>query len=359
MNVCFLLGGFQSNGGIGRVTSILANALSEQKNITIHTVAYCHTRRPMLYTLSEQVHQHHLFTAPTPMVKAILLGNAITKLREILVQEHIDVLVAAGALFYPLAILASRGTATKCICWEHTNPASTADHRFQGWCRRYAVRRTHKLVVLTRSAAQYYTETLKIKPEKLVQIYNPIDPVENPAVYDDTATRMIAVGRLAYPKHFDRLISIAARCLKDHPQWSLDIYGKGEDRPKLEKQIHSLGMEGRIHLMGQVDDLYDRYSQYAFQVMTSRYEGFPMSLLEGGSHRLPLIAFNVPTGPDEIIVDGENGFLVDAHDDARMESCILRLMNDPALRQQMSETSYRLARRFHMSDILNQWCEIL
>ena len=65
------------------------------------------------------------------------------------------------------------------------------------------------------------------------------------------------------------------------------------------------------------------------------------------------------TGPDEIIVDGENGFLVDAHDDARMESCILRLMNDPALRQQMSETSYRMVGHFGLRDILNQWCELL
>ncbi len=359
MNICFLLGGFQSNGGIGRVTSILANTLCEKEDITVHTLSYCQTKRPLLYALSDKIKQHALFCAPTPMLKAMLLKQAVKKVQNILVEEKIDVLIAAGALFYPLAIQAVRGTNARCYCWEHTNPACTSDHKFQGWCRKYAVKRTDKMVVLTHSAEDYYRNVLHIAPDKLLQIYNPIVNSKTDTPYDTASKKIIAVGRLSYPKNFDRLIRLAKEFLADHSDWTVDIYGKGEQHEALQKQIDDSGLTESVRLMGQVNDLYSRYSNYAFQIMTSRYEGFPMSLLEGATHRLPLVAFDIPTGPNEIITDGENGFLVDASDDDRMVSCIKQLMDNVSLRTSMSDKAYEMVQSFSLDDIINQWCNIL
>lgn len=357
--IVFLLGGFQSNGGIGRVTSIVANALCERENMSVHTISYCQTNKPLLYNLSKKIHQHTLFSTSTSMVKAMLLKNAIGKVRKILLEENIDVLVAAGALFYPLAIQAVRGTNCKCYCWEHTDPGTTSDHKFQGWCRRYAVPRTDKMVVLTRSAEDYYREVLRISPDKLFQIYNPISNTNTDVPYDAYSKRIIAVGRLAYQKNFERLVCLAERILPKHPDWSVDIFGKGEEHQALTEQISAAGLTGRINLMGQVSNLYDRYPSYAFQWMTSRYEGFPMSLLEGATHRLPLISFDIPTGPNEIIVDGKNGFLVDKDDDERMIACVNQLIENVDLRKTMSENAYRMVQKFSLDDIIEQWCEIL
>lgn len=360
MNVCFLLGGFQSNGGIGRVTSILANTLCEKENVSVHTISYARTNKPLLYNLSQKVHQHALFPSSISMVKAILFKGAISKVRKTIQEENIDVLVAAGALFYPLAILAAYGTKAKCYCWEHTNPSTTSDHKFQGWCRRYAVSYADKMIVLTQSAAEYYQNTLHISPDKLVQIYNPMIADNSTDVpYDATSKRIIAVGRLSYPKNFDRLICLSETFLANHPDWSLDIYGKGECYQDLQAQIEEANLVGRVNLMGQVDDLYSRYASYSFLVMSSRYEGFPMSLLEGATHRLPLVSFDIPTGPNEIIVDGENGFLINAKDDQRMIACINRLIEDENLRKSMSEKAYQMVQKFSLNDILDQWCEIL
>ena len=359
MNVCFLLGGFQSNGGIGRVTSILANNLCEKENITVHTISFCQTKRKLLYELSNEVQQHKLFSGSTSMVNALLFKNAIGKVKKIIQKENIDVLIAAGALFYPLAICAVRGTSAKCYCWEHTNPGTTSDHKFQGWCRRYAVPRTDKMIVLTHSAEEYYRQELHISPDKLIQIYNPINITSTDTPYDEQSKRIIAVGRLSYPKNFDRLIRLAEHILPKHPEWSVDIYGKGEYYQALETQIQQAKLVGRVNLMGQVNDLYNRYSSYAFQWMTSRYEGFPMSLLEGATHRLPLVSFDIPTGPDEIIIDGINGFLVDKDDDQRMIDCVERLIENANLRKEMSENAYQMVQRFSLSDIIEQWCEIL
>lgn len=356
--ICFLLGGFQSNGGIGRVTSILANELSKKENMEVHTLAYCQNNKPLLYSLSENIQQHHLFSSSTPMLKAMLFKHIVKRTRELIRKENIDVLIAAGALFYPLAIRAVRGTNAKCYCWEHTDPNTTSDHRYQGQCRRYAVNHTDKMVVLTHSAQRYYRDRLHMKPEKLVQIYNPIVKSTSDTPYDVLSKKIIAVGRLTYQKNFDRLISLASQFLPG-TDWSLDIYGKGEDQQKLTALINQYNLTNQVHLMGQVNDLYNRYPKYAFQIMTSRYEGFPMSLLEGATHRLPLVSFDIPTGPDEIIVDGKNGFLIDKQDDARMVYCIRQLMDNPVLRKEMSDNSYQKVQQFSLNDILDQWCEIL
>lgn len=358
MNVCFLLGGFQSNGGIGRVTSILANELSNKEDLTIHTIAYCQTSKPLLYDLSNKIQQHHLFSAPLSMLKAMTIKRAVKRVRTIVREQKIDVLIAAGALFYPLAIRAVRGTKAKCYCWEHTNPGITRDHRYQGRCRQYAIKHADKLVVLTRSAQKHYINILHAPPAKITQIYNPIENCQTDTPYNPTSEKIIAVGRLSYPKNFDRLIELASRFLPG-TNWSLDIYGQGEERQKLTELIKQRNLTEQVHLMGQVNDLYDRYPQYAFQVMSSRYEGFPMSLLEGATHRLPLVSFDIPTGPNEIIIDGENGYLIDKQDDDRMVECIQQLMENVTLRQTMSDNAYRMVQQFSLNDILTQWCEIL
>lgn len=358
MNVCFLLGGFQGSGGIGRVTSILANTLCEKENIAVHTIAFVQTNKPLLYNLSDKIHQHILYSAPTSMLKAMMFKHAISRVRAIVREQKMDVLIAAGALFYPLAIRAVRGTKAKCYCWEHTDPGTTHDHRYQGRCRDYAIKHADKVVVLTRSAQQYYIQQLHINPEKLVHIYNPIHNSTSDRSYDMSSHKIIAVGRLTYQKNFDRLINLAARFLPG-TDWSLDIYGTGEDRKALTQLIQEKNLTEQVHLMGQVNDLYDRYPLYAFQVMSSRYEGFPMSLLEGATHRLPLVSFDIPTGPNEIIEDGKNGFLVNKQNDNQMVSCIQQLMENATLRQTMSDNAYHMVQKFSLNDILNQWCEIL
>ena len=156
--ICFLLGGFQGNGGIGRVTSILVNQLCQDNRLEFHTISYLQDQRPMLYDINPAVHSHVLYTSPCSMTQAMVFHHAIHKVRTILREEEIDLLIACGALYYPLGIMACNGTKAKSICWEHTNPATSSDHKYQNLCRRYAVKRCRHMVVLTKSAEQYYKE---------------------------------------------------------------------------------------------------------------------------------------------------------------------------------------------------------
>ncbi len=358
-NICFLLGGFQGNGGIGRVTSILANELVEIDGVNVTTVSYCQKNQPMLYELSEKINSRFLYSDSISMTKAIIKHHAIKKLTQILKQDKIDVIVACGALFYPLAILAAKKCGIKCFCWEHISPSVKADYNFQGVARKIAVPFADKVIVLTKSAEKYYLENLKIKKDKLTQLYNPVSTeAAKSKEYNSNSKKIISVGRLSYQKNFSLLIDVAADVLPKYPEWSWDIYGRGEEYTELQEKIKTNGLEGRVNLMGQVNDLYERYGDYAFQVMTSRYEGFPMSLIEGAANRLPLISFDIETGPNEIIEDGVNGFLVESENASELAEKIDLLINDSTLREKMSKKSFEIKSQFELDETVERWCQI-
>lgn len=357
--VCFLLGGFQGNGGIGRVTSILINQLSRNSDLEIHAIVYYHDQRPILYNLDTRVHMHILYTTYHSMMKAMLFYRAVGKVRKIVEKENIDILIACGALFFPLCIASCLGLKAKCVCWEHTNPATVNDYKFQRICRYTAVLASWKIVVLTKSARKFYLTHYQKCENKVIQIYNPIDPESiKSKKYDEDSKKIISVGRLEYPKNFERLIEIASILLPRYPEWSWDIYGDGELRNKLSELVRENGLEQQLHLMGQNHNLYDVYPYYSFMVMTSRYEGFPMSLIEGAANRLPLISFDIQTGPNEIIKDGLNGFLVENNSNKKMIQRIEQLITQKDRRVEMSKNVIKLVEEFSLKRIVAQWLEV-
>lgn len=359
MKIGFLFNNFQTNGGIGRVVSIISNELCKKENVEVVAISYFKTETPILYTVDEKVKQYSLFSSPISMTKAILKNNAIKKLKEIIKKENLDIIVGCGALYYPLVIIASKGTNAKTLCWEHTDPATTSDYNFQGVARKLAVKKADGVVVLTKSAQRYYLETLKIKKEKLYQIYNPVaKDAAKSEKYNTNSKRIITVGRLSYQKNISALIDIAATVLPKYSNWTWDVFGEGEERDVLATKIENENLVGKVNLLGQVYNLYDRYGDYSFQVMTSRYEGFPMTLIEGAVNRLPLISYDIATGPNEIIEDGINGFLVEKENTQVMAEKISTLIENAELREIMSEKAFEITKRFAIDNIIDRWCEL-
>lgn len=354
MKVCFFLGGFYQNGGIGRVTSVLANGLAESGKIKVVTLGYFNPGKPNIYQLSKNIQQEFLLEKYKSMTTVMLL-NGEKKLRVFLEDNDIDVLVACGALFFPIAVRACKTIATKCICWEHSDPEGTMDHRGQGMARRYGIKKSDLNIVLTKRALEVYKE--KYRAFNTVQIYNPVDPIiiHSEASYNIFSKKIISVGRLTYQKNFETAIKVAEKIFSVYPDWEWDIYGEGEEKEKLVSLVAEKGLTSNMHFCGQVMDLYSRYKNYSIMVMTSRYEGFPMSLLEGMGNRLPLVSFDVPTGPDEIIINGENGHLIQPMNIEEMVECLLRLMESSELRKEMSNKNKEQVRKFEEKEIIHKW----
>jgi glycosyltransferase involved in cell wall biosynthesis len=358
MKIAFLLGNINGVGGIERSTYIIANALSKE-GLDVIIISFFRNSSNLIQEKKDDIKNIFLFNHQLSMTKALLFKNGVGKLRKILKKEKINILVSCGVLFNPISLMAKKGTKTKVYCWEHTNPFINKDYRFQKLSRNFA-KKADLSIVLTKASYEYYVNVLKIPDSRIKLIPNTVDPsIEENINYNIKSNKIISVGRLSFPKNFNAAIRIAQVVLSKCQDWKWDIYGDGEDKEKLKNEIIKANMSDKISLMGNVNDIYKRYKDYSFLVMTSRYEGFPMTLLEAAKCGLPLISFDILTGPNEIIKHGENGFLIQNMNEEEMGEKILFLIQNKERRCEMSKKAVELVEKFSLTNVIRKWKEIL
>ena len=155
------------------------------------------------------------------------------------------------------------------------------------------------------------------------------------------ARTIIAAGRLAHQKGFDILLRAFADLAPRHPGWTLEIYGRGGKREALEALLHQLGLENWARINPPTDRLGERMRDASIYALSSRYEGFPLVLLEAMAAGLAVVAFDCPTGPNEIVTDGRTGLLVPAEDVEAFTSALDRVMTNASLRRRLARTAPR------------------
>ena len=168
-----------------------------------------------------------------------------------------------------------------------------------------AVKPLERLVVLTEHDK---TDWQKAGCTNVVVIPNPcsLDGAEMPV--SSKKNEVLAVGRLHEQKGFDLLLQAWREVEKKHPEWTLRIVGEGPKRAALEQQIQTLGLKHAV-LAGLASSIADEYAQASLFVLSSRYEGLPLALIEAMWSGLPCVAFDCPHGPAELLADGR-GWLV-------------------------------------------------
>ena len=357
MKICFFHAGFSLHGGIERVLSVIVRKLSRKEDVDIFCVSLNKSEPLNFYLLPSNLKTDYLFEKPINMKKALLKGGII-KLVKYLRTNQIDVIVACGVIYFPMACIGGKLAGTKVISWEHINPACKDEFAFEGISRSFGARLSDMNVLISQEAKVYYENNFRKK--KNIVIYNPADDnlFDAESIYQINSMNLISVGRLTYQKNYPLLIDIADKLLKKYNKWSWHIYGDGDQRDELESMITDRGLVGKLVLMGTVDDLYDRYTKYAAIVMTSRYEGFPMVLIEAAAKGLPMISFDIPTGPKEIIDDNVNGFLIPNCDKDGMLAKLECLVADSELRNRLSGAAKIKAKSFNVDSIVNKWYKL-
>lgn len=213
------------------------------------------------------------------------------------------------------------------------------------------VRRLDELVVLTEEDAHAWHEVCN----KTV-ISNALSCFPS-KVSDCRTKRIVAAGRYTPQKGYDLLLKIweSVRC--EFPDWELTIYGDGESRPQLERYAAEHGLDN-VRLEHSVNDVFDRFAEGSFSVLSSRFEGFGLVVIEAMACGLPVVAFDCKCGPGEIIRDGEDGVLVPAGDCTALAEGMKRLMRDEELRRRMGQAARRNVARFRMENVMEQWAAL-
>jgi Glycosyltransferase len=176
---------------------------------------------------------------------------------------------------------------------------------------------------------------------------------------DPGSRRLIAAGRLVNQKGFDLLLQAFATVAARHPDWTLQIYGHGALRDQLEQSITDLGVGGQANLNPPTDRLGERMREASVYVLSSRFEGFPLVLLEAMSAGLVVVSFDCPTGPNEIVTDGVNGLLVPALDVKALALALDRVMSDESLRRRLAAAAPPSILRYSSQVVGQRWDDLL
>ncbi len=169
---------------------------------------------------------------------------------------------------------------------------------------------------------------------------------------------IISVGRLDKQKGFDLLIDSWKQVHQKYPDWILNIYGEGPERVNLEKKIQEYELEKNIILHGVSKDIKKQYLNSVFYVMSSRHEGLPLVLLEALEFGLPVISFECPCGPKEIVIDNINGYLVPNYSTQQLSEKIIHLIENKDVCKFLSENAGNSIEKFSRNKVMNQWYEL-
>ena len=372
MKLVYIFSSFAAKGGTERIFCDKMNWLAEVAGYEIVFVTYEQGNHPFAYPLSNKIRHVDLntrfFTTGTmPLLKRIRFKFTMPRLfkhrlRKLLDEIQPDVVVSttyALPLFREILSQPYRHVVESHVCYYQLLLQKKFTHI--SWLDRKIARhllemlkRCEKVVVLTHKDAACWKGYDNIEvihnvvtnyPEKITDVA-------------DRPKRIIAVGRLDEQKGFDLLIQswqlIAAR----HPDWQLVVYGHGGDLQKLQQQLEKAGLTSSMTFAGTTDNIYKEYQNSAFYVMSSRYEGWGLVLVEAMSCGLPCVSFDCPYGPSDIIRDGEDGFLVENGNIQQLAEKMELLINNKELRERLGVRARLNAARFTSDNIMPQWTKL-
>lgn len=277
----------------------------------------------------------------------MLLWRKLQSLRRGILVTTRPSLHLAAARFAPRRLLT--------IGQDHMNFPARAGNAAQLRVLRAALPRLDAFTVLTHADAEDYRRAFPGGRTRLTVIRNGLPwpvagssaPLENKVV--------VAAGRLTPEKGFGRLVDAFAPVARAHPDWQLHVYGSGSERTGLEARIDRLGLSGQVRLMGYTGDLRAALREASVFATASHREGFPMVLIEAMSLGLPLVSFDCPRGPAEIIEDGKNGRLVPDGDVPAFTAALGRLVADRELRRKLGTQALVDAEQYEMRNVVAEW----
>lgn len=344
-----------TDGGL-KVATNLANELSEVYEV--HLISVISTEE-IFFPLSSVVRYKNLSSQKISMSKHFV--KAVKLLRSYIKENNIEVLFGIGMTMNIVGVTSTIGLKTKFISCDHTNSIVDIDTTMKKLQRSVGARLADKIITLTTADRNNYIKKYKINPKRVDYIYNWINSIDVEKKYNLDSKKLITVGRFHKQKGYDYLSKVAIKVLSRYPDWQWDIYGSGDEQIKqdLITELDKGGILSRVHFKGNVKGTDNIYPDHAIYVMTSRYEGLPLVLLEAQQYNLPIVSFRCPTGPNEIVEDGVNGYLIDCYDTDKMSERLLELIEDSNLRSYFANHAKDNMDKFDKDKIIQQWIDLI
>jgi glycosyltransferase involved in cell wall biosynthesis len=353
--ICFLIGNINLTGGTERVTSLIANRLCKEDEYEVSILSLSGGMQPA-FSLDSKISLCSVFKEKKSMKYMII--SCIWRIRQYVINHKIDTLVVVDSISCVFTVPALFGLEIKHICWEHFNFNINLGSTFRNFGRKISTLFCNKIVVLTNSDNILWNNKYSGLLDRIVTIANPL-PFANSSMKNDHDSKIVlAVGRLVCEKGFDLLLESWAK-LEDRDNWQLMIVGSGIELNHLEQQVQNLNIQSSITFIPATNEIEKYYQRASILCLPSRIEGFGMVLIEAQSFGIPTIAFDIETGPKEIVVKN-TGFLVKPFDTKEFSERIFQLMSLSEYEKiETTKACKSNVEKYHIENIITQWKEII
>ena len=354
-NICFFSGDITRSGGTERVAVQIANALREDNRYEICFMSLTEQQKKPFYPLHPDIERFRLgkkWINPGPGYLPL-----IGRLRKFLKDRQIDIIIDIDIVLDVLSLPASRWMKTKVVSWEHFNCEFEQQILYRRLISRLTVHFADYIITLTEKDKDNYGKILG-RRTRISAIYNMVPKMKR---HEEVLREnwIVTAGRLTYQKGIEYLAEIAVPVLKKHRDWKWLVLGDGEDRAILEQAVSENKLEDQLILKGTVDQVEWYLDRAKLFVLTSRYEGFGMCLVEALQMQVPCVSFDVKIGPSEIIADGQNGILIPPFACEQMVREINSLIENPGRLERMDENTTIGFERYQDAYIIEKWKNIL
>lgn len=376
MKIAYILSSFFAKAGTERILSDKMNYLANRYGYDITFITYEQGNHPMAFSLDKRIRVIDLNTRFFPLYKLNPVRRVIaksfqkrklkSKLHDVLSVVNPDFVVLTTYdfdKFGSILTLPYRFVIESHICISDVRQEFRQHNVILKLFGKY-LDSIHFKTMNKADALVSLTSADKTNWEKHVNI--PIFVIPNLVTvypndiscYSERSNRIICVGRLTRQKGFDYLIKAWALIANKYPGWKIDIFGSGDLEDFLIQMIENYNLKESITINKPTSNIFEEYDRSSIYVLSSRYEGFGLVLLEAMSFGIPCISFNCPHGPSDIITNGEEGILVPVGDINKLADSIEWMITHKEERERMSQNSREKVKNFLAENIMPQWVEL-
>ena len=374
MKIAYCVNSIRFLGGIQRVTVVKANALAEIPSNEVYILATDNKAGPVVQELSPKVHLIDLDinyynknegrSVLTNMIVGLAKGIPHKRaLKRTLREINPDVVISVG-MSEKYMLTSMRNRTWKIIREFHSEKNYRSKHARSFFKKTiskcsdlyefsYADKKFDRIVVLTEEDKN----TNWVGWKNVSVMPNPVAfKCDEPSTLNEKV--VISMGRLEHVKNFTSLISAFRIVAHKHPDWTLKVYGDGSLKESLQNQINESGLHNNVFLMGFSNDMEQALRQSSIFAFSSLVEGFALVIVEAMECGLPVVSYQCPCGPKDIITDGKDGFLVPVNNEQMLADKICDLIEDESLRHQMASDARVRAQHYHVENIAQRWMDL-
>ena len=358
MKLLYITNAIDGSGGLERVLAVKTKVLAEDFGYEIHIITLNQkSKTNLFFPFSKKIIQHNIEVAGNPVH---YLSKYSAGIKKVVSEVKPDTILVCDdglkAFFLPrilgakIPIIYERHVSKLIEISENQGFIKGVFTKLKFTLMDFLAKDFSKFIVLTEgNKNEWKLKNLQVIPNPLPFFSAEKSSLEN--------KKVIAVGKQSYQKSYDRLLKSWALLGKEFQDWELHIYGKFDENLGLENLSKDLKINKQVFFHPPEKNIEEKYAESSIFVLSSRYEGFGMVLIEAMSFGIPCVSFDCNYGPSDIIKDNEDGFLIKNGDEKDFAQKLQELMRDENLRKEMGEKARVNVERFLPENVVKKWDE--